>query len=425
MRHISIFEIRMWFFTVKNMLIGQSGGPTAAINASLAGAIQEAMASAGIGEIYGTCNGLEGVLKRHILNLRIRLKTEDDFQLLKSTPGMALGSCRFKLPGYPDDTYGKIADIFRRYDIGYFFYIGGNDSMDTVDKLSAYFASRNMDIRAVGIPKTIDNDLPGTDHTPGFASAAKFVATSMAEIACDSRVYDMPSFTVVEIMGRNAGWLTAASVLAREGGHTAPHLILLPEVVFDPDAFLARIRDLQTAEKNIVVAVSEGIRLANGKYVAENGKGGPVDAFGHAHLSGSGAYLGYLLRSNFPCKVRTIELSVLQRSAAHLCSDVDILEAEAIGKSAVRLALEGRSGVMAIIRRMSNDPYHVEYGSVPVCQVANQERKVPLEWIDPAGFDVTEAMMGYLRPLVLGENSCCFRNGIPRHFSFDKKYVRL
>lgn len=407
------------------MLIGQSGGPTAAINASLAGAVREAMATAGIGEIYGTCNGLEGVFKRHILNLRTRLKTEDDFELLKSTPGMALGSCRFKLPEYPDDTYGKIADIFRRYDIGYFFYIGGNDSMDTVAKLSAYFISRNMDIRAVGIPKTIDNDLPGTDHTPGFPSAAKFVATSVAEIACDSRVYDIPSFTVVEIMGRNAGWLTAASVLAREGGYTAPHLILLPEVAFDPEAFLARVRELQTVEENIVIAVSEGIRLPNGKYVTQNGKGGPADAFGHTQLSGSGAYLKHLLRANFPCKVRSVELSVLQRSAAHLCSDVDILEAENIGRSAVRLALDGQSGVMATILRVSSDPYRVEYGSVPVRQVANRERKVPCEWIDPTGFDVTETMAEYLRPLVLGENSCRFCNGIPRHFSFDKKYIRL
>lgn len=408
-----------------NMLIGQSGGPTAAINASLAGAIREAAASGRIGEIYGACNGLEGVLRRHILNLRTRLKTEGDFQLLKSTPAMALGSCRLRLPAYPDERYEKIADIFRRYGIGCFFYIGGNDSMDTVAKLSDYFASRDMDVRMVGIPKTIDNDLPGTDHTPGFASAAKFVATTTAEIACDSRVYDIPSVTVVEIMGRNAGWLTASSVLARDGGHTAPHMILLPETAFDPEAFLARVRELMSVQRNLVIAVSEGIRQADGKYAAESGKGIPADAFGHVQLSGSGKYLEQLLRANVSCKVRSVELSVLQRSAAHLCSDVDILEAEAIGRCAVRLALQGKSGVMAVIRRVSDDPYGVEYDCVPVHQVANKERKVPPEWIDPSAFDVTDDMTEYLRPLVLGENSCRFCNGIPQHFAFDKKYVRL
>lgn len=407
----------------KNMLIGQSGGPTAAINASLAGAVQAAMQADGIAEIYGSFNGLEGVLRRHIIDLRAALKTPEDFELLKATPAMALGSCRLRLAAQPDEKYRKILETFRAYGIGCFFYIGGNDSMDSVRKLHDYFRAAGEDIRVVGIPKTIDNDLPCTDHTPGFPSAAKFVATSVAEIACDSFVYDRPSVTIAEIMGRNAGWLTAASVLSREAAFGAPHLIYLPESDFDPERFLADVRRLLGEVRNVIVAVAEGIRLRDGRYVSEASQSGVADAFGHKDLAGAGKWLERLVRREIGCKVRSVELNVLQRSAAHLCSDVDIREAQGVGAAAVRLALAGHSGVMATISRSASEPYAVSYGHVPVGLVANQVRNVPREWITPEGGDVTGEMLAYLRPLVQGENPFFFLHGVPRLFRFARNYV--
>lgn len=405
-----------------NMLIGQSGGPTVAINASLAGAIKRAMKSPQIGEIYGTLNGLEGVLGQRIIDLRKDLRSVEDFQRLQATPAMALGSCRFKLPEQPDETYEKILETFHRYGIGYFFYIGGNDSMDTVKKLSAYFESKGETIRCVGIPKTIDNDLPCTDHTPGFGSAAKYIATCVAEIVCDSEVYDIPSVTIVEIMGRNAGWLTAASVLARRENCTAPHLIYLPEAPFDPERFLDRLRNLGGTTKHIVVAVSEGVRLPNGEYVA-TAKSGATDAFGHRYLAGVGKFLEDLVRERIGCKVRSVELNVLQRSASHLYSGTDIREAYRIGAEAVSFALSGKTGVMAVLHRISNHPYLVSYEYAGIGEVANLEKRVPREWIAPSGCDVGEELVEYLRPLILGEAKEMASDGVPVYFAFDKTPV--
>ena len=406
-----------------NMIIGQSGGPTVAINASLAGAVKRAMKCKEIGEIYGMLNGLEGLLKERIIDLRKNLTSAADFQMLEATPAMALGSCRLCLPEAPDPIYEKIKDIFTRYGIKYFFYIGGNDSMDTVKKLSDYFTGIGEDIRCVGIPKTIDNDLPCTDHTPGFGSAAKYIATSVAEIACDSEVYDLSSVTVVEIMGRNAGWLTAASVLARREGCTAPHIICLPEVPFNEEHFLRRVSELSGQVRNIIIAVSEGICFADGSYVA-SASSGKVDSFGHTALAGVGKYLEELIHCRLGCKVRTVELNVLQRSASHLYSGVDIGEACRIGAEAVSIAIGGGTGVMAVFNRIGNRPYLVTYESAQISEVANIEKKIPQEWINGDGYDVSTDLVEYLQPLVLGEAKEFFCDGIPTYFSFEKTPVK-
>ena len=283
---------------MNNMLIAQSGGPTAAINASLSGAIQEAIRSKEIDGIYGALNGIQGVLAGTIVDLRAQFARQEDFSILECTPAMALGACRFRLPEeYAEPAlYEKIDEIFHHYQIAYFFYIGGNDSMDTVDKLARHFSRTGQNIKVIGIPKTIDNDLPGTDHSPGFGSSAKFIATAMLEIIRDCYVYDTDSVTIVEIMGRHAGWLTAAAALPRTVGARAPHLIYLPEVAFDPEQFIQDVKEVQCLTRNCIVAVSEGVRLANGSFAAENFQSGVVDAFGHRYLSGAGKYLEALVR---------------------------------------------------------------------------------------------------------------------------------
>lgn len=403
---------------MRNMLIGQSGGPTAAINASLSGAIKRAMAAEEIGKIYGTKAGIEGVLQDKIIPLEQYLQTPEDFDLLENTPAMALGSCRYKLPVLPEgrEVYEKVLSIFEKYEIGYFFYIGGNDSMDTVKKLSAYFKEVGKDIKVVGIPKTIDNDLACTDHTPGFGSAAKFVATSILEINRDSQVYDMESITIVEVMGRNAGWLTASSALARLAGTTAPHLIYLPEVPFDVEQFVADFKSFTGKVQNLVIAVSEGIRFADGSYVAESDK---VDVFGHRYLSGAGKVLESIVRERSDCKVRSVELNVLQRCAVHLGSATDLTESREVGAAAVQLALEGKTGVVSVIERVSDHPYWVDYSYRDVNEIANLEKKIPREWINDRGNDITEELMTYLKPLILGETPRYVANGLPKHFVFE------
>lgn len=405
------------------MIIGQSGGPTAVINASLSGAIQQAMRSPEIGEIYGALNGLEGLLKERIVDLKANFKSWEDFQLLESTPSAALGSCRFKMPAYPNPAYDSLLNIFRKFDIGYFFYIGGNDSMDTVQKLSEFFLSQGEDVKCVGIPKTVDNDLPVTDHTPGFGSAAKYIATSVAEVYCDSLAYDLPVVSIVEVMGRNAGWLTAASVLARRPGCPAPHMILLPEVAFDPDAFLNRALELLKTERNLVIAVSEGIHFANGEYVASAGASA-TDSFGHAMLSGAGNYIKTQLQSRTPCKVRAIELSLLQRCAAHCASLADVREAVTVGTAAVSCATSGSTGSMMVFHRVSSHPYLVSCDCVPVGDVANLEKTIPGSWITADGWDVTNDMADYVRPLIQGSNPTKTVDGIPVFFTIDKTIVK-
>lgn len=410
---------------MSNMLIAQSGGPTAAINASLSGAIQEAIRSNEIDEVYGALNGVEGMLAGTIIDLRTQFSRQEDFTILECTPAMALGSCRFRLPEEEDDPalYEKIDGIFRRYDIGYFFYIGGNDSMDTVDKLSRHFSRTGQDVRIIGIPKTIDNDLPGSDHSPGFGSSAKFIATSMLEIIRDCYVYDTDSVTIVEVMGRHAGWLTAAAALPRTVGARAPHLIYLPEVSFDPEQFIRDVEEILSLTRNCIVAVSEGVRLSDGTFAAENFQSGVVDAFGHRYLSGVGKYLEALVRDKVGCKVRSIELNVLQRCASHLLSATDVREARKIGSYAIRFALQGQTGVMMVFERISNRPYMVRIGCRPVSEIANREQLVPRAWINRQGNDITEEMFEYLLPLIEGEVPYPTQNGMPRHFVLNKSII--
>ena len=405
-----------------NILVAQSGGPTCAINASLSGVIQEAMRQEKIGAVYGALNGIQGIMDRRIIRLDSQMHSEGDFQLLESTPAMALGSCRYRLPEYSvaPDVYKLIAGVMQDLEIGYFFYIGGNDSMDTAHKLGVFFAEEGIDIKVMGIPKTIDNDLPCTDHTPGFGSAAKYIATSILEIIRDTQVYNLPSVTIVEIMGRNAGWLTAASVLPHVVGEKAPHLVYLPEVPFDPDQFIEDIKAAQLEHKAVLVAVSEGVKTAEGRYVAESVQDETVDAFGHKYLSGIGKYLERYVLEKLGCKVRSVELSVLQRCAAHIQSACDIEEARLLGAGAVQRALAGETGRMIALVRTSNDPYAVELGTFPLEEAANKERKGPAEWILPGNKDLSQEAYDYLLPLIAGERSCPVQAGMPVHFHFDK-----
>lgn len=411
---------------MKNMIIGQSGGPSPAINASLSGAVQRAMAATPeIGTVYGALHGLEGLLQRQIVSLSDQMTSASDFELLMHTPAMALGSCRFKLPKDPNETYRQVLDILKEYDIGYFFYCGGNDSMDTIANLSAYFRSQGEDIKCIGIPKTVDNDLMETDHTPGFGSAARFVAASFSEIMIDSMAYPAPSVTVVEVMGRNAGWLTASSVLARAHGYTGPHLIYLPEVPFDPDAFVQKVAEKIKTETHVLVAVSEGIRWKeNGRYVSEKDSG-IVDMFGHPSLGGVANVLETLAKDRLGIKGRSVEPSVLQRVGMHLASGTDLREAQEVGITAVEAALAGKTDVMVCIKRVSNHPYLVRYETASLADVANHERRVPLEWICDEGTNVSSEMEEYLRPLFRGETHVRYEDGLPRFFHVDRtKLIR-
>ena len=404
-----------------NILIGQSGGPTAAINASLSGVIRQAMRSSEINNIYGTLNGIEGLLQRRIIDLRASMKNTDDFERLAATPAMALGSCRYKLPCAPHEAYDQILQIFKDYDIGMFFYIGGNDSMDTVKQLSAYFKAMGENIRCIGIPKTIDNDLPCTDHTPGFGSAAKYVACSIAELALDSNVYNMFNVIVVEIMGRNAGWLAAASVLARDTGCAAPQLIYLPESAFDPDAFIERVASYSKKNELLIIAVSEGIKNKNGEYISA--AGASKDGFGHTALAGTGKYLEELIKEKLGCKVRSVEFSVLQRAARHYASATDITEAMKIGEEAIRAAIRGETGVMMIFERISEEPYLIRCATVPVEECANLEKTIPPEWIID-GCDVSSELISYMRPLVTGRAADFEKDGMPLYLLLDKTIIK-
>ena len=401
-----------------NVAVAQSGGPTAAINASLAGVFSGAEANADVDEIFGAENGIEGIINNRLLNLRNIIMDEHDKQLLMKTPSTILGSCRFKLKDYEQDeeSYLKILDTFTRHNIKAFFYIGGNDSMDTVMKLNRYFSYKGVDIKVVGVPKTIDNDVTETDHTPGFGSAAKYVATSLQEIIRDSRVYSIPSVTIVEIMGRDAGWLAASSCVLRANGEPAPHMIYLPESDFSLKKFLDDVRQAQLRYKAVIVAVSEGIKCEAEGYSSEL-----TDAFGHKYLSGIGKYLEKYTSEHIGCKVRSIELNVMQRCSSHIASLTDITEAERIGRAAVSAALEqGQSGVMMCFKRISNNPYRVEIVPADIAKVANQEKKFPVEWINNEGNNVTIDALNYFLPLIQGETEIEYRNGIPVHFRLNQ-----
>jgi 6-phosphofructokinase 1 len=405
-----------------NAVVGQSGGPTAAINATLAGVISGCL-SAGFEKIYGMRNGIEGLLEGDLIDLKNYFSSPDCKELgaLSHTPAAALGSCRKKLKD--DEMAAKMYEIFEKYDISYFFYIGGNDSMDAVAKLTDY-AKRNPALREmhfIGVPKTIDNDLVMTDHTPGFGSAAKYIAASVQEMVRDCSVYKTKAVTIVEIMGRDAGWLTASSSLANAVCSAGPDLIYLPEAAFSEDEFIASINDLfENGEKPyIIVAVSEGIRDKDGNYVAEAAMSGQVDSFGHKYLSGTGKYLENLVRDRIGCKVRSVEVNILQRCAGHLLSKTDIEESLRVGRGAVEIALSGESGKMAAYeRKTENGKYFCEIVPMDVNLIANAIKKVPAEFINKDGNGVTDECVKYLLPLIDGECDIEYKNGLPVHFSF-------
>ncbi len=405
-----------------NIAVAQSGGPTSAINSSLAGVFAGAADTPEIECIYGSINGIEGVIKDNFVDLRKILTSDYDRELLKKTPSTILGSCRYKLKNPQDDPsdYEKIAAVLTAHNIRAFFYIGGNDSMDTVMKLDAYFKEHNIQIKVIGVPKTIDNDVMNTDHTPGFGSAAKYVATSLQEIIRDSRVYSIPSVTIVEVMGRDAGWLTASSCVLRANGEPAPHLIYLPEVEFSIDKFLDDVKEAQKRYKAVIVAVSEGIRCDDEKYLSTGFSSELTDAFGHKYLSGIGKYLENVTAANIGCKVRSIELNVMQRCSSHIASLTDINEADEIGRAAVKAALNGESGKMMVFRRISNNPYRVEILTSDIREIANKEKKFPVEWINNEHNNVTTDALNYFLPLIQGEPEIEYRNGIPVHFRLDQ-----
>ena len=404
---------------MKNMLVAQSGGPSAAINATITGVIDAGIASDQVGHVYGARNGIKGVLNENFVNLDEVCDTKEKRDLLSVTPAAALGSCRWKLkdPKENAEEFEEIIRILRKNNIGYFVYTGGNDSMDTVYKLSIYCKENNIDdIKVMGAPKTIDNDLGETDHCPGFGSAAKFIATAFTEIACDCFVYDVPSVTIVEVMGRNAGWLTASSALARTEERRVPQLIYLCEKVFDEEKFIEDVNKALEKENNIIVAVSEGVKDATGHYVGEETKSGKEDAFGHKYLSGIGKYLEGLVGNRIGCKVRSVELNILQRCAGYMLSETDIIESRNLGVFAAVSAIRGESGKMSALKRICDDPYQVEIELADLSKIANFEKKVPMEWINEEGNDIKDDLLTYLKPLIQGEVQIPYENGVPRHF---------
>ena len=401
-----------------NIAIAQSGGPTAAINATLAGVFARAEKTEEVDEIYGALNGIEGILNDQLINLRHIIMNEEDKDLLMKTPSTILGSCRYKLPALEEDDsqYRIIVENLQKHHIKVFFYIGGNDSMDTVMKLDAYLKREQIDICVVGVPKTIDNDLMETDHTPGFGSAAKYVAISLQEIIRDSRVYSIPSVTIVEIMGRDAGWLAASSCVLRANGEPAPHLIYLPESPFTLEQYIQDVKNAMTRYKAVIIAVSEGVTFPDGG-TEDQAK----DAFGHTQNAGIGKKLEEYTAKHFQCKVRSIELNVMQRCSSHAASLTDLEESERIGGAAAEFGIEyHQSGIMAAFKRISNNPYRVEIIPCPVQDVANKEKKFPVEWISPEGNNVTVDALNYFLPLIKGEPVLKYKNGIPMHFRIDQ-----
>lgn len=406
---------------MKNMIVGQSGGPTAVINGSLYGVVSEGFKHPeSIEHVYGMINGIEGFLNNQIMDMHQLLKN-GDLELIRTTPGSYLGSCRYKLPeDLNDPVYPELFQKFEDYNIGYFFYIGGNDSMDTVSKLSRYAAKIQSPIRVIGVPKTIDNDLVETDHTPGFGSAAKFVATTVREIAIDASVYDnKKSVTIVEIMGRHAGWLTAASALARKFEGDNPVLIYLPEVAFNQEDFLEKVKKALETTPNLVVCVSEGINHGNGTFICEFASDVGVDTFGHKMLTGSGKYLENLIKEKLGVKVRSVELNVSQRCSSSCLSKTDLDEADHSGAFAVNAALNGETGKMISFVRANTSPYELSFSTADVNIICNQEKAVPLSWITKDGSDVTDEFIRYATPLIQGSVDVPTENGLPL-FAFRK-----
>lgn len=405
---------------MKNLIVGQSGGPTSVINASLAGVYEEAK-RLGYNHVYGMINGIEGLLEENIVDLDKYLADKKNLELLKRTPSSYLQTCRFKLGTYVDhpDVYEKIFNILDKYDIDSFIYIGGNDSMDTVENLSDYAIINKRRQNFIGVPKTIDNDLPITDHCPGFGSAAKYIATSIREIVRDSVCYGVKHSTVaiVEVMGRHAGWLTASAALAKSDDCEGVDAIFLPEVPLDLDKFVDKVRLLAKKKPAIVIVVSEGIKTTGGEFVCEMGKDDVgVDAFGHKQLNGCADVLANLIKEKTGLKTRPIILSSLQRAAAHVASLTDLREAEKVGKHGAKLAFNGETGKMVIMKRVNNNPYKIKYSSFNnIHDIANLEKKVPLEWIDQENNYVKDELIDYIRPLIMGEVKQYYKNGVPEH----------
>ena len=421
---------------IRTILVGQSGGPTAAINASLAGVVREAHAQ-GL-RVLGMRNGIQGFLDGNVVDLVETLELEEskhetseqsstnpgekNLQLLRKTPSSWLGSCRFKLPELADNSesaaispiYQQIDAQLKKYQVDAVLYIGGNDSMDTTHKLSRYFAQVKSHVRVVGVPKTIDNDLEGTDHTPGFGSAARFVASVTAELTRDGGVYNSKNVTFIEAMGRDAGWLTAAGALAQDICGTAPDFVLLPEIPLDEHALLSAIEQRLCEKNNVIVVVSEGVHHADGSFLFD-AKSVAIDTFGHlAAQSGTAQYLSQLAKDQLGVKSRGIELNTLQRCASHAASKVDLDEAEALGTAGVQAVLQGKTGVMVGVHRISDAPYATEIRTTPVADVANKVKLVPREMISKDGFNVTDAALTYLRPLVAGMEEPISTDGLPR-----------
>lgn len=405
---------------MKNLIVGQSGGPTSVINASLAGVYEEAK-RLGYNHVYGMINGIEGLLEENIVDLDKYLADKKNLELLKRTPSSYLQTCRFKLGTYVDhpDIYEKIFDILDKYDIDSFIYIGGNDSMDTVENLSDYAIINKRRQNFIGVPKTIDNDLPITDHCPGFGSAAKYIATSIREIVRDSVCYGVKHSTVaiVEVMGRHAGWLTASAALAKSDDCEGVDAIFLPEVPLDLDKFVDKVRLLAKKKPAIVIVVSEGIKTTGGEFVCEMGKDDVgVDAFGHKQLNGCADVLANIIKEKTGLKTRPIILSSLQRAAAHVASLTDLREAEKVGKHGAKLAFNGETGKMVIMKRVNNNPYKIKYSSFNnIHDIANLEKKVPLEWIDQENNYVKDELIDYIRPLIIGEVKQFYKDGVPEH----------
>ena len=396
-----------------NVIVGQSGGPTSVINSSLVGVFQGAK-RAGCGKIYGMRNGLEGLLQERYVELNDCIKNDLDIEILKRTPSSFLGTCRYKLPHYEKDSavYEKLFAILKKLDIKHFFYIGGNDSMDTIKKLAEYANKINSDITFMGVPKTIDNDLDKTDHTPGYGSAAKYVASAMKEIILDTDTYTTDSITIVEIMGRNAGWLTASSALARTEDCTGPDLIYLPETPFSYDKFVSDILEVKKHKSSAIIALSEGIRNADGQYICETQKDDmKLDVFGHKMLGETALFLSDMVGKDTGMKSRGIVVSTLQRCASHIVSRRDI--------TAVAAALAGETGKMVIFKRISNEPYKVFTETHDIGDIANVEKTVPKEWITQNGTYVSREFIDYARPLIIGELTPFMVDGLPRHLTID------
>ena len=404
---------------IGSCIFGQSGGPTAVINASAYGVIKAALEADEITKVYGAAHGIKGVL-----NDQLYIMDEEDpkeLELMLHTPSSELGSCRYKIadPEVDDTDYKRILEIFKKYDVRYFFYNGGNDSMDTCNKISRYMESVGYECRVMGVPKTIDNDLFGTDHCPGFASAAKYIATSCMEISKDARVYDNGMITVIEIMGRHAGWLAASAALATEFG-SGPDLVYLPECDFTMEKFLSDIKKIYEEKGKVLIAVSEGIHYADGSFVSE-AKTSATDGFGHAQLGGLAAMLADIIKKETNAKVRGIELSLLQRCAAHLASATDVNEAFCAGKEAVEQAVVGKTGNMVAFKREYVDgQYQCKMELLPLSAVANYEKKVPMEWINEEQNGLTKEFIDYVLPLIQGEPVLPLENSLPRYARLKK-----